>query len=261
MIKYEIMLAKLQNIISDEEIDLLDSLWKEEQVEKVRTTKNLSNAYDLITSYCFDGFKLINCCLRNSYYFDNESLPESILLYKKLLNRVLENCDSADNKIVYRGDRANVEECEYFHSFFKMNKGKIIEFPNFLSTTLLCNNITNYQYRFKIQTNQKSRGKSIFELLEVEVNNTKFEKEILFQTNTRFIINNIRKSKEGERVIYTAYLTEIEHNNISQDVIIMHSDIYHEFLNKPRKAYKIATFEKNLSKDNQWSIDDDNDDD
>tara|TARA_R110000751_G_scaffold307242_1_gene427846 strand:+ start:3420 stop:4070 length:651 start_codon:yes stop_codon:yes gene_type:complete len=122
----------------------------------------------------------INSSFRNDQKLDTNCKKE----FANLLDNALKKLEGFDNEIVYRMDSPYASQKEVI-KWFKAKKGNIIQVPNYLSTAK--ENYDNSHIIWKIKTLSKnSKGKDIS-----DITNNKYEKEVLFERNSCFVIKEI----------------------------------------------------------------------
>jgi len=102
------------------------------------------------------------------------------------LNIELDKLIGAKNEYVYAHDTLTNYDYEVLSKWYKKRIGKIIKFPNFLSSST--NEWKGYSVIYRIKLSKDSRGKDISFIV-----NKKGESEILFKSNTSFKITGITK--------------------------------------------------------------------
>lgn len=185
-------------------------------IKKIKKSKlNKYEAY-LICSYADFNAKKINPQLR---LLDKKEISANILHEKKLLNNALSGLKRYKSSIVY-GMYKTADE-NMILDWFANRTNESIEFPNFLSTSKDKWDSADYIY-FKIHTNSNSCGRNIAKLTKKE----KDEKEVLFTSNSQFIISNV--SKQEKEIT----LQEIDNR---KDIDYILNDCYYLNYRKPNE--------------------------
>lgn len=187
----------------NEEIQSLADERGQEFVDAIRENSLNKNETILISSYADLTYKYLNGELRKVTPDKNEAY----LFYELLLNKALKKVKPENNSTVYR----MVDTCgdeEIYFSWFQARVNETVQFPSFLSSSK--DKWPNYELYFEITTNENSAGKYIAWL----TNKPKQEQEVLFMSNSCFLIANVDKSKN------TVYLTECPYGTKGDTILV-----------------------------------------
>jgi hypothetical protein len=137
----------------------------------------------LISSYADYVASPINSELR----CHKEYKEEAVLEYERLLNRALKLLPPYSNDIVFVMFK-NSGNPHTIIKWFETKIGKIVQFPNFLSSSQY--KWPDYDIYLKINTSSNSNARYIAPL----TNKLHSEKEVLFMSNSKFQIKSVDKN-------------------------------------------------------------------
>lgn len=161
------------------------------------------NSYEkfIVNLYCGYVCKRINNSL-----FEKKQLNEFQILYIHFLNNTLDKLPSYSNQKVFRiqSENDNVPILKWFSE----NVGKSYMHPSFISTSK--EKWKGHNLYFEINTNSNSSGKDVENICEKHS-----EKEILFKTDTKFVIDDV--NFESNTIVVTEIDTKLNTNFILYD--------------------------------------------